>query len=164
MKVKIIKKSIKQGVSKDGREYCIKSLYVSFDDTGIYNNLKKHLTGLGAAPDKVDTFCKPKENNGKFSYAFGLNCSNFTFDKVAQFGILDAKIVFMLTETGFINAKIQIADKVEQVLSYEEPESDVTGWAASTTHTSSVPEPSSTYSQEHQPQQPTPTADETLPF
>lgn len=129
MKVKIVTKSIKQGLTKDGNTYSIKSLYVNFQEKEVYDNIVNHLKSKGIADEQILKFCKPNEHNGNISYAFGLNCSDFTFDKVERFGILDAKIIFAINEKGYINAKIQIENKKEQVLSYEAPESEVDGWA-----------------------------------
>ena len=135
MKLLIVKKSIKEG-EKDGRPYKIKSLYVSFDEPEVYQNIVKYLESKGAASDKIESFCRPKEYEGKVNYAFGLNCSNFTFDKVAKFGILDAKVIFDVTEKGYINAKIQVVDKKEQITLYEAPttfaDDEVEGWETET--------------------------------
>ena len=135
MKLLIVKKSIKEG-DKDGRPYKIKSLYVSFDEPEVYQKIVKYLESKGAASDKIESFCKPKEYEGKTNYAFGLNCSNFTFDKVARFGTLDAKVIFDVTEKGFINAKIQVVDKKEQITMYEPPttfsDDEVEGWEIET--------------------------------
>lgn len=129
MKVKILKKTIKEGTTADGREYSIKSLYVGFSETEIYDQIVAHLKAMGGAEDKIEKFCKPNEYNGQISYAFGLNCSHFTFDAVDKFGILDAKVVFGVKNDGYINARIAIIDKKEQVLSYQAPEDFVDGWA-----------------------------------
>lgn len=123
MKVKIIKKSI-----KEGDNYCIKSLYVSFTEPQIYEGIVNHLKGQGCEIDAIEKFCKPNDYNGAISYAFGLNCSNFTFERVERFGILDANILFLKNEKGYINAKIQIIDKKEQVKGYESPEDEADGW------------------------------------
>ena len=135
MKLLIVKKSIKEG-EKDGRPYNIKSLYVSISEPEVYQNIVKYLESKGASSDKIESFCKPKEYEGKVNYAFGLNCSNFTFDKVARFGTLDAKVIFDVTEKGYINAKIQVVDKKEQITLYEPPttfaEDEVEGWEIET--------------------------------
>lgn len=123
MKLKILKKSI-----KEGDNYCIKSLFVQFESEQTYNGIISHLKSQGAEDDKINSFCKPNEYNGKVSYAFGLNCSNFTFDKVQRFGILDANVLFIVNDKGYCNAKIQIIDRVEQVNGYEAPEDEAQGW------------------------------------
>jgi len=128
MKVKIIKKSIKEGTNSRGN-YCIKSLYVSFSDEATYNKIVAHLKKQGASDATIEKFCSPKEYNGMTTYAFGLNCSNFTFNAVQMFGVLDAKIDFKVNEKGYINANIIIKDKKEQVDGYEAPESECDGWA-----------------------------------
>jgi hypothetical protein len=128
MKVKIIKKNIKEGKTATGADYCIKSLYVSFQESEMYDRIVKHLKAQNIFDDAIERFCKPNDYNGVTSYAFGLNCSNFTFDRVERFGILDAKISFAQNEKGFVFAKIMVVDKKEQVNGYEPPEDEVTGW------------------------------------
>ena len=148
MKVKIIKKSIKEGVSQStGEAYSIKSLFVQFSEEAIYNGIRDYLIVQGATSDAVDKFCKPNEYNGKTTYAFGLNCSSYTFDKVAKFGVLDAKIIFGLNEKGFINAKIAIENRKEQIFEYEEPEEEADGWASDGQSQAQAPE------QQEQPKQ-----------
>ena len=163
MKVKIFRKNIKQGVSSNGTDYCIKSLGVSFTETEVYNKLVEHLKSMNCTQDEIEKFVQSKEYGGTINYSLFINCSGYTFDAVEKYGILDAKIVFQKNEKGYLNARIQVVDKIEQVLSYEAPESNVTGWAAQTTHTPSAPKPSSTYTQEHQPKQPS-SAETDLPF
>jgi hypothetical protein len=131
MKVKIIKKTIKEGTTSTGSDYCIKSLYVSFQEPEIYEKIVKHLKAQNIPDDAIEKFCKPNDYNGQISYAFGLNCSHFTFDRVERFGILDANIIFSQNEKGFVAAKIQVLDKKEQVNGYQSPEEEVTGWANS---------------------------------
>src|SRR5690606_813406 len=57
-------------------------------------------------------------------------------ERVQAFGELDALIDFKLNDSGFINAKIAIKDRLEQVLNYTEPigseEEVVEGWATKT--------------------------------
>ena len=134
MKVTIIKKTIKEGVSpRTGNEYKIRSLFVKFTDSKIYDKIVSKLERDGASIEQIERFCKPNEYKGEVNYAFGLNCSKFTFERVQAFGELDALIEFNLNDSGFINAKIAIKDRVEQVLEYIEPtesaEEVVEGWA-----------------------------------
>ena len=130
MKVTILKKSVKEGVSaRTGSNYKISSLFVKFEDGKIYENIVKYLQGKGASIEQIEKFCKPNVYNEKITYAFGLNCSNFTFERVETFGILDATIIFQINDQGYINAKILVKDKKEQVLGYKAPEADVEGWA-----------------------------------
>lgn len=130
MKLTIIKKKIKEGISdRTGSPYKISSLFVKFDDEAMYDKIVAHLKGKGATDEQIEKFCKPNEYKGKINYAFGLNCSNFTFNKVEQFGELDANINFTINDSGFINAKIHVVDKKEQVNGYTPPESEVEGWA-----------------------------------
>jgi hypothetical protein len=123
MKLKILKKTI-----KEGENYCIKSLFCSFEGEQTYNGIVSHLKSLGAKDEKISSFCKPSEYNGVTNYAFGLNCSNYTFDRVKRFGVLDAKIIFTVNEKGYCNAKIQVVDHKEQINDYNEPEDEVLGW------------------------------------
>ena len=144
MKVKILLKNIKKGDTITGTHYCIKSLFVSFDEADVYEKIVKHLQAMGCSIEQIEKFCKPKEYKEVVSYAFGLNCSNFTFDRVDRFGILDAKIIFSQNDKGYVYAKIQVVDKKEQIDGYEPPTSlqdeEVEGWstpapAARTTET-----------------------------
>ena len=137
MKVTIIKKTIKEGVSpRTGNEYKIRSLFVKFTDSDIYDKIVAKLERDGASIEQIERFCKPSEYKGEVNYAFGLNCSKFTFERVQAFGELDALIDFKLNDSGFINAKIAIKDRIEQVLEYIEPtesaEEVVEGWATKT--------------------------------
>ena len=134
MKVTILKKTIKEGVSpKTGNEYKIRSLFVKFTDPEIYDKIVAKLKRDGADDEQIERFCKPSEYKGEVNYAFGLNCSKFTFERVQAFGELDALIDFKLNDSGFINAKIVVKDRIEQVLNYTEPsesaEEVVEGWA-----------------------------------
>ena len=137
MKVTIIKKTIKEGVSpRTGNEYKIRNLFVKFTDSEIYDKIVAKLKKDGADDEQIERFCKPSEYKGEINYAFGLNCSSFTFERVQAFGELDALIDFKLNDSGFINAKIAIKDRIEQVLEYIEPaesaEEVVEGWATKT--------------------------------
>ena len=134
MKVTILKKTIKEGVSpRTGNEYKIRSLFVKFTDSEIYDKIVAKLKKDGADDEQIERFCKPSEYKGEVNYAFGLNCSKFTFERVQAFGELDALIDFRLNDSGFINAKIVVKDRIEQVLNYTEPsesaEEVVEGWA-----------------------------------
>ena len=134
MKVTIIKKMIKEGTSpRTGNEYSIKSLFVKFEDEAVYSRIVKHLEAKGCNTETIERFCKPKDYNGQTNYAFGLNCSRFTFDRVEKFGELDAKIDFVVNDQGYINPKIAVVERKEQVLSYTPPsftpEPEVEGWA-----------------------------------
>lgn len=137
MKVTILKKMIKEGVSpRTGNEYKIRSLFVKFTDSKIYDKIVAKLEKDGASIEQIERFCKPNEYKGEINYAFGLNCSKFTFERVQAFGELDALIDFKLNDSGFINAKIAVKDRIEQVLEYIEPtesaEEVVEGWATKT--------------------------------
>lgn len=143
MKLFILKKSVKEGISeRTGNAYKISSLFVKFDDKEIYDKIVEHLKGKGATIDQVERFCKPNEYNGEVSYAFSLNCSNYTFDRVEQFGTLDANIIFDINDAGFINAKIQVKDRKEMVNSYEPPLDAVDGWTGGNEPTPTFEKPS----------------------
>ena len=177
MKVTILKKTIKEGVSpRTGNDYKIRSLFVKFTDSKIYDKIVAKLERDGASIEQIERFCKPSEYKGEVNYAFGLNCSKFTFERVQAFGELDALIDFKLNDSGYINAKIAVKDRIEQVLEYIEPsesaEEIVEGWAtktkapdpASETESDLETEPTKT---EVVPPMPIPTAEEVeddLPF
>lgn len=134
MKVTILKKTIKEGISpRTGSEYKIRSLFVKFTDPEIYDKIVAKLKRDGADDEQIERFCKPSEYKGEVNYTFGLNCSKFTFERVQAFGELDALIEFNLNDSGFVNAKIAVKDRIEQVLNYTEPtgseEEVVEGWA-----------------------------------
>ena len=177
MKVTIIKKTIKEGVSpRTGNEYKIRSLFVKFTDSNIYDKIVAKLERDGASIDQIERFCKPDEYNGEVIYLFGLNCSKFTFERVQAFGELDALIDFKLNDSGYINAKIAVKDRIEQVLEYIEPtgsaEEVVEGWATKAPAPSPSPEAESDLETEPTktdviPPMPIPTAEEVedeLPF
>ncbi len=74
MKLKILKKTIKEGNStRTGNEYKISSLFVSFEDAEMYQKIVSHLKSKGADDEQIEKFCRPNEYEGKVSYAFGLN-------------------------------------------------------------------------------------------
>ncbi len=161
MKLFIIKKSVKEGISeRTGNPYKISSLFVKFDEKEIYDKIVEHLKGKGATIDQVERFCKPNEYNGEVSYAFGLNCSTYTFDRVEQFGILDANVIFNVSDSGYINARIQVEDRREMVNSYEPPEQEVTGWTGGNEPTAAFVNPSEQVS----PHLPDPEPTDNLPF
>lgn len=133
MKVKILLKNIKEGIGKNGQPYCIKSLYACVSTKEDANALATQAIADGVPAEKIQEVIKPKEYEGAVSYAFGLNCSHFTFDRVDRFGMLDCKIEFVVNKDGFINPKIQVIDKKEQIFGYEAPEQqeeEVDGWAS----------------------------------
>ena len=174
MKVTIIKKTIKEGVSaRTGNDYKIRSLFVKFTDSGIYDKIVAKLQKDGADDEQIERFCKPSEYNGEVNYAFGLNCSKFTFERVQAFGELDALIDFKLNDSGFINAKIAVKDRLEQVLNYTAPtesaEEVVEGWATKAPLPAKAPESDTAKDEVYPPMPPVPDlkADEgdvNLPF
>ena len=115
---------------------CSSDLFVKFTDSELYDKIVAKLERDGASIEQIERFCKPNEYKGEVNYAFGLNCSKFTFERVQAFGELDALIDFKLNDSGFINAKIAVKDRIEQVLEYIEPtesaEEVVEGWATKT--------------------------------
>lgn len=132
MKLKILKKSIKEG-EKDGKKWCIKSLYVSVATPNEANELAKLILEVGGESDQIPNMIRKSEYEGETTYGLWLNCSNFTFDKVERFGILEAKIIYVKNKNGYINAKIEVIEGKEQidgyeVSTYESQEDDVTGW------------------------------------
>lgn len=130
MKVIIAKKRIKEG-EKNGRPYCIKSLFVKTKDESIFNKIIAQLKLKGADQEKIDKFISRNEWNGEASYPFNLSCSGYTFEKVKKFDELDAKIEFGVNEQGWCFAKIAVIDKKEQVIgciSSGYVEEEVEGW------------------------------------
>jgi len=179
MKVTILKKTIKEGISpRTGNKYKIRNLFVKFTDPEIYDKIVAKLKRDGADDEQIERFCKPSEYKGEVNYTFWLNCSKFTFERVQAFGELDALIDFKLNDIGFINAKIAVKDRLEQVLNYIEPtgseEEVVEGWATKAPDPVSEKSESelkaeSTWSEENPsiPPMPIPTAediDDQLPF
>ena len=139
MKVKVITK-IESSISMNGKKRP-HSLFVRFDDTQMYENIRQYLEEMGADEVFINKFILLGEYNGVENYAFGLNCSRFTFDRVERFSEIDAKIDFKVSDKGYINAKIVIIDGKEQILSYTPPvneEEKVDCWACA------APEPSKT--------------------
>lgn len=139
MKVKVVMKN-ESSISMNGKKRP-HSLFVRFDDTQMYNNIREYLEEMGADEVFIDKFIRVGEYNGVENYAFGLNCSCFTFDRVERFAELDAKIDFKVSDKGYINAKIAVVDGKEQIVSYTPPtdeEEKVDGWACA------APEPTKT--------------------
>ena len=57
MKVTILKKMIKEGVSaRTGNEYKIKSLFVKFEEENLYKKMIIHLKSKGADSDTIERF------------------------------------------------------------------------------------------------------------
>lgn len=110
-----------------------RSLFVKFTDPELYQKIYDKLEKDGADPIMINKFLLESEYQGETSYAFGLNCSQFTFDRVEKFGVLDAQIVFTVSDSGYCNAKIQVIDRVEQINGYTPPapfeEEIIEGWA-----------------------------------
>ena len=151
MKVKILKKTIKEGIGKNGSPYCIKSLYASVATSEDANTLALQAIADGVPKEKIQDVIKKNEYEGVTSYCFGLNCSHFTFDRIERYGTLDCEIEFVVNKDGFVNPKIKVADKTlengkvvkaEQIFGYEAPsqpaEEEVTEWATA------APEPLTT--------------------
>ena len=158
MKLFILKKTVKEGVSqRTGNAYKISSLFVKFDEKEIYEKIVSRLQSKGATIDQIERFCKPNEYNGEISYAFGLDCSNYTFDRVEQFGTLDANVIVDISDAGFINAKIQVVDRKEMVNSYKPPADAVEGWTGGN-------EPTATSVNPEEKKEPELPSEEPLPF
>lgn len=134
MKIKILKKTQKDGVSASGVPYTIRNLFVSFEDAKLFEKIKNYLREKqGATNEQIDKFIKESNYKDQISYVFGLNCSYFTFENVEQFGILDADIEFKLNDSGYINANIRREKNKEVVNGYTPSEnSNVDGWTNAT--------------------------------
>jgi hypothetical protein len=132
MKIKIIKKTIKEGISKKtGNEYSIKSLYCSVSTKEDANAIAVLASAQGATMEQIQSAIKMNDYQGEISYAFGLNCSNYTFENVQRFGVLDCEMEAVLKD-GFLNFKIKAVDRKEVVNGYTAPdiiEDDVQGWS-----------------------------------
>lgn len=122
MKLKILSKHEKP---QDG--YSFYSLQVAFSETEIYNKIVDSLEKRGADPTRIEKTIMVGEFDGAPSYRFFLRCSSFTLERVERFGIIDALVNFELNGE-YINPKIAIIDRKEQVLGYEPPEEEVIGW------------------------------------
>jgi len=74
MKIKIIKKTNKEGVSKKtGNEYSIKSLYCSVATKEDANAIAVLASAQGATMEQIQSAIKMNEFLGEISYSFGLN-------------------------------------------------------------------------------------------
>ena len=136
MKLKIINK-----YADDRGGFTFYSLQVAFSETEIYNKIVDSLEKRGADPTKIEKTIRVGEFNGSPSYTFYLGCSAFTSGKVDRFGIIDALVNFELNGE-YINPRIAIVDRKEQVLGYEPPEEEVTGWAGGNEPTAEFVKPS----------------------
>ena len=166
MKIKIKAKNIVENTNKEtGKTYISKRLWCSVDNKEDANVLAKSAIESGADKDLVLKLIKENNYNGSIKYDFNLDCSNFTFDKVEKYGILDAKVIFVKSEKGFISAKIQVIDKKEQVNGYEPPEEEVTGWNVPSPEDPVVTAPESqTQATKHEPAIPDFEPTDDLPF
>lgn len=108
-----------------------KKLFVKTVEKEMFDKIKTTLKNKGAEDDKINSFIKENEYNGKISYQFDLMCSKQTWDAVARYAELDAKIDFGVNEKGYCFAKINIENGIEQILAYN-PDTNtevVTAWA-----------------------------------
>lgn len=109
-----------------------KKLFVKTVEKEMYEKIVLKLKKDGADEDRIKSFIKENDYNGKISYPFDLMCSKQTWEAVDKYAELDAKIDFGVNEKGYCFAKINIENGVEQVLSYslsEQNEENVTSWA-----------------------------------
>ena len=132
MKVKILGKY----VGSTG----MKSILVVTEKREDANKIAINAGSAGATEDQISKLITKKDYEGVPCYSFFLNCSNFTFERIGKFGILDCDIVCAISAKGFLNAKIQIIDKKEQVSGYKEPEGEADGWSTPAP-TTKAPEP-----------------------
>ena len=121
MKVKILGKY----VGKTG----IESLLVTTESKESANTLAIKAREAGASDDQILKFITTKDYQGVVGYSFFVKCSGFTFERVGKFGILDCEIVCAMSAKGFLNAKIQIIDRKEQVFGYEASD-EADGWVS----------------------------------
>jgi len=103
-----------------------KKLFVKTVEKEMFEKIKATLKTKGAADDKIESFIKENEYNGKVSYQFDLMCSKQTWEAVERYAELDAKIDFGINEKEYCFAKISIVDGIEQVLGYNPDPNAVT--------------------------------------
>lgn len=120
MKVKILGKY----VGKTG----IESLLVNTESKEDANKMAIKASESGATKEQILSFITTKEYQNVLGYSFFINCSSYTFERVGKFGILDCNIICAISAKGFLNAKIQIIDRKEQVFGYEASD-EADGWA-----------------------------------
>ena len=154
MKLKIINK-----YADDRGGFTFYSLQVAFSETEIYNKIVDSLERRGADPTKIEKTIRVGEFNGAPSYTFYLGCSAFTSGKVDRFGIIDALVNFELIGE-YINPRIAILDRKEQVLGYEPPEQEVTGWTGGNEPTATFVNPE----EKKEPELPSEEPENELPF
>ena len=109
-----------------------KKLFVKTLEREMYDAIVARLKKAGATDERIASFIKENDYNGKISYPFDLNCSKQTWSAVEKYAELDVKIDFGVNEKGYCTAKISIVDKVEQIMSYTPSggsDDDVTEWA-----------------------------------
>ncbi len=109
-----------------------KKLFVKTLEREMYDAIVARLQKAGATNERIASFIKENDYNGKISYQFDLQCSRQTWDAVERFAELDAKIDFGVNEKEYCFAKINIVDGIEQVLAYTpsvNSDETVTGWA-----------------------------------
>lgn len=138
MKIKIIKKSIKEGVSKIGKPYKICSLFVSVATPEDANTLAMKVIEAGGSKDNIEKFIRKNDYEDVITFQFNLNCHSFTLDRVERYGVLDInpENIIMTIADPFVNAKIKVEfgkeliDGYEAPEAYEAPEDEVTGWSS----------------------------------
>ena len=109
-----------------------KKLFVKTLEKEMYDKIVTTLKNKGASDERIESFIKVNDYNGKISYPFDLNCSRQTWDAVERYAEMDCKIDFGVNEKEYCFAKINIVDGIEQVLSYTpsgNSDETVTGWA-----------------------------------
>lgn len=113
MKVTILGKY----VSKTG----IESLLVATVSKDAANSMARKASELGATIEQIKKMITEKEFEGEPSYSFFTNCSNFTFEKVQPFGILDCEFKCFMSKNGFLGIRIDKVGYDEIVHSYTKP-------------------------------------------
>ena len=113
------------------KEEPFKKLFVKTVEKEMFDKIVAKLKKDGATDERINSFIKENDYNGKISYQFDLMCSKQTWTAVERFAEMDAKIDFGVNEKEYCFAKISIIDGVEQVLYYNTSanEESVTGWA-----------------------------------
>jgi hypothetical protein len=117
MKLFIKKKNQKIVPNENGGEYHFNSLWVSTENKDDANQLVVNALENGVTKEAALKFIKANEYNGKTTYQFNLKCSDMTFVKVAQYGVLDldvSAIKISTNKSGFTEAVIRIEERLNK--------------------------------------------------
>jgi hypothetical protein len=117
MKLFIKKKNQKIIPNENGGEYHFNSLWVSTENKDDANQLVVNALENGVTKESALKFIKANEYNGKTTYQFNLKCSDMTFGKVSQYGVLDldvSSVKISTNKSGFTEAVIRIEERLNK--------------------------------------------------